>query len=90
MTFLDLPSRKGSLIFAQGKVFSATFSPDDPLTIAAAGSKAKLQIWDAGTNFGTRKAFESKFRESGRELKEKSGGGVVGLVDGDEDSEGED
>ncbi|KAH7884405.1 WD40-repeat-containing domain protein [Phlebopus sp. FC_14] len=70
-----------------GKVFSAVFSPDDPLTIAAAGSKAKLQIWDVGANFGARKAFATKLTEAGRVVKEKEGGGVVGLVNDEEDSE---
>ncbi|TDL25538.1 WD40 repeat-like protein [Rickenella mellea] len=68
-----------------GRVFSATFSPDDPLTLAAAGSKAKLQIWDIGANFGARKAFASKLAEAGRQLKEKSTGGVVGVASDDED-----
>ncbi|KAG1872194.1 transductin family protein/WD-40 repeat family protein [Suillus subluteus] len=72
-----------------GKVFSAVFSPDDPLTIAAAGSKAKLQIWDVGTNSGARRAFASKLSEAGRVLKEKEGGGLVGLVNDDETSEDE-
>lgn len=72
-----------------GKVFSAMFSPDDPLTIAAAGSKAKLQIWDVGANSGARRAFASKLSEAGRVLKEKEGGGLVGLVDDNEASEDE-
>ncbi|KAG2365547.1 WD40-repeat-containing domain protein [Suillus spraguei] len=72
-----------------GKVFSAVFSPDDPLTIAAAGSKAKLQIWDVGANSGARRAFASKLSEAGRVLKEKEGGGLVGLVNDDETSEDE-
>jgi periodic tryptophan protein 1 len=72
-----------------GKVFSAVFSPDDPLTIAAAGSKAKLQLWDVGANSGARRAFASKLSEAGRVLKEKEGGGLVGLVDDDETSEDE-
>ena len=69
-------------------MFSTGFSPDDPLTVAAAGSKAKLQIWDVGANFGTRKAFASKLREAGRVLKEKetSQGGVIGVVSDDEES----
>ena len=70
-------------------MFSAVFSPDDPLTIAAAGSKARLQIWDVGTNAGARKAFASKFSEAGKVLKEKSGAGLVGLVSDDEESESE-
>lgn len=71
----------------QGKVFSAVFSPDDPLTVAAAGSKARLQIWDVGANLGARKAFASKLSEAGKVLKEKSGAGLVGLVSDDEESD---
>lgn len=75
----------------QGKVFSVVFSPDDPLTVAAAGSKAKLQIWDVGANAGARKVFASKLAAAGREVKEKEGGGVVGVIDDDEEeSEGAD
>ncbi|EIN09961.1 WD40 repeat-like protein [Punctularia strigosozonata HHB-11173 SS5] len=72
-----------------GKVFAASFSPDDPLTLAAAGSKAKLQIWDVGANFGVRKTFAQKLKQAGKELKEreKSSGGVVGVEDDDEGSE---
>ncbi|KAG1741823.1 transductin family protein/WD-40 repeat family protein [Suillus paluster] len=72
-----------------GKVFSAVFSPDDPLTIAAAGSRAKLQIWDVGANSGARRAFASKLSEAGRVLKEKEGAGLVGLVNDEEASEDE-
>lgn len=72
----------------QGKVFSTTFSPDDPLTVAAAGSKARLQIWDVGANAGVRKAFASKLSEAGKVLKEKSGAGLVGVVSDDEESSG--
>ncbi|KAK7031376.1 WD40-repeat-containing domain protein [Favolaschia claudopus] len=77
-----------------GKVFSAVFSPDDPLTIAAAGSKAKLQIWDVAANFGARKAFAAKLREAGRTLREKeegkdNTGGVVGVASDDEESDGD-
>jgi len=71
-------------------VFSATWSPDDPLTLAAAGSKAKLQIWDVGANFGARKAFGNKLREAGKIIKERAegeGGGVIGVVDDDEESD---
>ncbi|KAF9467997.1 WD40-repeat-containing domain protein [Collybia nuda] len=72
-----------------GKVFSTVFSPDDPLTLAAAGSKAKLQIWDLGANMGAKKAFGPKLREAGRILREKEakeGGGVVGVASDDEES----
>ncbi|KAF9007566.1 WD40-repeat-containing domain protein [Cyathus striatus] len=75
-----------------GKVFSTVWSPDDPLTLAAAGSKAKMQIWDIGSNFGARKAFGAKLREAGRELREKEAserGGIIGVVDDDdEESDG--
>lgn len=74
---------------AQGKVFSAVFSPDDSLTLAAAGSKAKMQIWDVGANFGARKVFGPKLAAAGRALKEKEGGGVVGVQSDDEGSEGD-
>lgn len=70
-------------------MFSAVWSPDDPLTLAAAGSKAKLQIWDVGANFGARKAFGTRLAEVGRALKEKKSGGVISVAD-DEDDEGGD
>ncbi|PPQ68646.1 hypothetical protein CVT26_002930 [Gymnopilus dilepis] len=73
-----------------GKVFSTVWSPDDPLTLAAAGSKAKLQVWDVGANFGVRKAFSAKLREAGKTLKEKEegqGGGVIGVASDDEESD---
>ncbi|KZP00454.1 WD40 repeat-like protein [Calocera viscosa TUFC12733] len=72
-----------------GKVFSVTWSPNDPLTLAAAGSKAKLQIWEVGTNAGVRKAFGQKLRDAGKELKEKEGGGIVGVEDDAETDEDE-
>ena len=71
----------------QGKVFTAMFSPDDPLTIAAAGSKAKMQIWDVSANFGARKAFGPKLSAAGRALKEKEGGGIVSVQSDNEGSE---
>ncbi|KAF8632257.1 hypothetical protein AX15_002002 [Amanita polypyramis BW_CC] len=76
-----------------GKVFSAVFSPDDPLTVAAAGSKTRLQVWDVGANFGARKAFSGKLAHAGKTLKERettTGDGVVGLVEDEEDSEPDD
>ncbi|KAH6909138.1 transducin family protein/WD-40 repeat family protein [Coprinopsis sp. MPI-PUGE-AT-0042] len=76
-----------------GKVFSTVWSPDDPLTIAAAGSKAKLQLWDVGSNFGARQAFSKKLKEAGKVLREKSGdgqGGVIAVADEDEWSDEDD
>jgi periodic tryptophan protein 1 len=71
-------------------VFTARFSPDPdtPLTLAAAGSKASVQIWDAATNLGARKAFGDRLRRQGRELREmKKGSGVIGIEDVDEEED---
>ena len=72
-------------------MFSTVWSPDDPLTLAAGGSKAKVQVWDVSTNANTRQAFHLKLKEAGRVLREKenSSGGVIGVVDDNEDSEEE-
>ena len=56
-------------VVTEGGVGSV-FSPDDPLTIAAAGSKAKMQIWDVGSNAGAWKTFGRKLAEASRTLKE--------------------
>lgn len=74
-----------------GKVFAARWSPDPeaPLTLAAAGSKATLQVWDAASNAGARKAFGERLKRHGRELGAvKAGGGVVAM-DPDEESDDE-
>ena len=73
--------------FVQGEVFSAVWSPDDPLTLAAAGSKAKLQIWDVGANFGARKVFGTRLTEAGRTLRDKKSGGVIGVADDEDDDD---
>ncbi|TFK20715.1 transducin family protein/WD-40 repeat family protein [Coprinopsis marcescibilis] len=70
-----------------GKVFSTVWSPDDPLTLAAAGSKAKMQLWEVGTNFGARKAFGAKLQQAGKAIREKSGEGVVGVNEEEEESD---
>lgn len=70
-------------------MFSVSWSPDDPLTLAAAGSKAKLQVWDTGANAGVRKVLGPKIKAVGREVKEKESGGVIGVVSDDEDSSGD-
>ncbi|KAG6841154.1 hypothetical protein C0991_001282 [Blastosporella zonata] len=86
---VSLVSSRDLGVYGQGKVFSTIFSPDDPLTLAAAGSKAKLQVWDVGANMGARKAFGAKLREAGRVLREKeaSSGGVVGVASDEEESD---
>lgn len=70
----------------QGKVFSAVWSPDDALTLAAGGSAGKLQVWDVGANHNVRRTLGTKLAEAGRTPKEKAGGGVVGVAD---DGEGD-
>jgi len=69
-----------------GKVFSAIWSPDDALTLAAGGSAGKLHVWDIGANQNVRKTLGAKITEAGKILKEKAGGGVVGVAD---DGEGD-
>ncbi|TBU33419.1 transducin family protein/WD-40 repeat family protein [Dichomitus squalens] len=90
----DTGKRQVSLVTSRdlgvGKVFSTAWSPDDPLTLAAAGSKAKLQVWDIGANAGARKVLGPKLAEAGRVLREKQGGGVIGVASDDEDSSGTD
>ncbi|GAA5953983.1 hypothetical protein JCM3765_000714 [Sporobolomyces pararoseus] len=68
-----------------GKVFSASFCPDDPTTLAVAGSKANLQLWDVSTNPGVRTVFGDRLKALGKDLT-KTGAGVVGLAD-DEDGD---
>ncbi|KAJ3008031.1 hypothetical protein HKX48_008807 [Thoreauomyces humboldtii] len=41
----------------QGKIFAATFSPDAPFAIAAAGSKGKVLVWNLEDNAGVRRTF---------------------------------
>lgn len=66
-------------------MFGASWSPDDTLTIAAAGSKGSLQIWDVSTNGGARRTLSGKAKEAGKLLREKEGDGVVGLLEDNED-----
>ncbi|KAM0754017.1 WD40 repeat-like protein [Meredithblackwellia eburnea MCA 4105] len=72
-----------------GKVFSASFCPDDATTLAVAGSKANLQIWDLATNPGVRSVFGDRLKALGKDLT-KQGSGLISVQDEDEDTEGED
>jgi len=59
-----------------------TWSPDDPLTLAAGGSKGKLQIWEVGATTSVRNAFKSKLTQTGKEIREKeTGDGIIGVND---------
>ena len=72
----------------QGKVFSAVWSPDDALTLAAGGSTGKLQVWDIGVNHNVRRTLGTTLARTGKGFKEKTGGGIVGVTDdGEGDSE---
>ena len=74
----------------QGKVFTARWSPDaeTPLTLAAAGSKAVLQVWDVASNPGARKAFGDRMTKAGRPLNDaKRGGGIISVDTGDDDED---
>lgn len=68
-------------------MFSVTWSPDDPLTLAAAGSEGKLQIWDAGARQAVRKILADKLPE--RDWRQRDND-VMGLVADDEDDGDED
>ena len=71
-------------------MFSAIWSPDDALTLAAGGSAGKLQVWDIGVNQNVRKTLGAKLTGASRVLKEKTGGGVIGVADdGEGDSDGD-
>ncbi|PWN53313.1 WD40 repeat-like protein [Violaceomyces palustris] len=79
-----------------GKVFSVTFCPDEPLTLAAAGSKGKLQIWDTLSNVGVRKTFGDRIRKLNNSNvridgdEPARGDGVVGIDDEDDEDNDED
>lgn len=49
--------------FGVGKVFATSWNPDDPCILACSGSNAKINIFDAWTNAGFRKAFGDRIRE---------------------------
>lgn len=81
-----------------GKIFSANFSPDDPLTLAVAGSKGVLRIWDTLSNMGVRKTFGDRIRAIPKLTttikidgdEPARGDGIIRLADEGEDSDDED
>ncbi|GAA98010.1 uncharacterized protein L969DRAFT_16199 [Mixia osmundae IAM 14324] len=86
-------TRKVSLVVSKdlgvGKVFAASFSPDDPTTIAAAGSQGNLQIWDCAGNPGVRRTFGDRLRKLGKALDEQKER-VIGVVDDDNSDDDDD
>ncbi|KAI9142426.1 WD40-repeat-containing domain protein [Paraphysoderma sedebokerense] len=71
-----------------GKVFDMKFCPDEYFSLAVAGSKGNVMIWDVGGNAGVRKTWS----EEGSKFVGSVGERVVTKVEapGDEDSEAED
>ena len=84
-----------------GKVFTASFSPNDALTVAAAGSSGRLSVWDTLSNAGVRRTFGDRLRNIAQyaahhaeesapvDLSDAPRAGVVG-VDDDAESDEED
>lgn len=70
-------------------MFALGWSPDDPLTLVAGGSKSQVQIWDVAQNAGVRKAFKTKLAQAGREVREKQSE-VVGVTNDEESDESDD
>ncbi|PWZ02733.1 WD40 repeat-like protein [Testicularia cyperi] len=80
-----------------GKIFSARFSPNDPLTLAAAGSQGQLHVFNALSNHAVRKTFADRLRKLDGDLKvdldgsePSRGDGIVRLQDDDEDDDDDD
>lgn len=86
-----------------GKVFTASFSPNDALTVAAAGSSGRLGVWDMLSNAGVRRTFGDRLRNMASysahhsedaaavDLSDdKPRAGVVGVDDDAESDEGMD
>ncbi|KAJ9476876.1 Periodic tryptophan protein 1 [Pseudozyma hubeiensis] len=75
-----------------GKIFAAKFSPNDPLTLAAAGSAGQLQVFNALSNSAVRKTFGDRLKLLKGDEKvdldgsePSRGDGVVRVEDDDED-----
>ncbi|KAF8315501.1 WD40-repeat-containing domain protein, partial [Cantharellus anzutake] len=67
-----------------GKAFSVTWSPDDPLTLAAG-------VWDVSTSKDAFRTFKSKLYEAGKEIELRIGKSeVIGVDDDDDDDENDD
>jgi periodic tryptophan protein 1 len=58
------------------------------LTLAAAGTKGTVQLWDLSANGNTRRTFGSKLKAAGRSVKEKEGAGIINVQEADDDDDG--
>lgn len=77
-----------------GKLFTAKFSPNDPLTLAAAGSAGQLQVFNALSNPAVRKTFAHTLRSLKDDLKvdldgtePSRGDGIIRIQDDDDDDD---
>ncbi|SPO19952.1 related to WD repeat protein PWP1 [Ustilago trichophora] len=80
-----------------GKIFAAKFSPNDPLTLAAAGSAGQLQAFNSLSNAGVRKTFGDRLRKLQGDVKvdldgtePSRGDGIVRIEDDDDDEDDDD
>lgn len=78
-----------------GKIFTASFSPDEPLTIAAGGSGGEVKVWDALAARGVAGVFGARIREWAKRNGEKEraireGEDRLVEVEPDEDDDDED
>lgn len=72
-------------------MFSVALCPDEPATVAVAGSKAVVQIWDLTTNNGVRSVFHDRLKQHANfnfdETRTVGNGGVIGVADGQDSDE---
>ncbi|CBQ67694.1 related to WD repeat protein PWP1 [Sporisorium reilianum SRZ2] len=80
-----------------GKIFTAKFSPDDPLTLAAAGSAGQVHVFNALSNPAVRKTFGDRLRALKGDARvvldgtePSRGDGIVWIQDDDEDEDDDD
>lgn len=80
-----------------GKIFAATFSPNDPLTLAAAGSAGQLQVFNSLSNAGVRKSFGDRLSKLVGEFnihlnptETSRADGIVRVQDDDDDDDDDD
>ncbi|EEB06114.1 WD repeat protein [Schizosaccharomyces japonicus yFS275] len=87
----DAPSLVVSRDLDVGRVFSCAFAPDEAVgfTLAASGSKGVARVWDASTNAGVRRAFDSRLGQTPI-VKEKIVQLEEAANDDDEDDEDDD
>jgi periodic tryptophan protein 1 len=67
----DKPKCIASKDLEAGKVFSTSFSPDSPYTVAIAGSRGKVVIWNLEDNAAFKRGFPNRqFQSAGKARKE--------------------